>query len=277
MQIVVGGPATQSGVIRCNVVGDTPVDTGFLNGDSATTVAANMAININSQTYLPVTASANTGTLTLTAKVKGARGNWIRASARTLSGSGITSSVQRQTYFTNGAGADSYTNTLNYLATNGIRYYYYISEAGYDSVDSTQFEAIQASIDTLSQPTIGLRQRAVGGSCDTLAHTETVSAAVNDARAEGVWLQNSDTVPSELATNAVAAYMLFEVPPLSAGGVNFDGFGNDAVSAPFWNAVRAPLDGTAPSQASIKSAILSGITAIKVQQGGRTSIEIGRA
>lgn len=272
MAITITGPATLSGTIRCNVVGDTPVDTGFLSGDTATTIAANMATNINTQQNLPVTAVASVGVLTLTAKVAGLRGNWIRASARVLNGAGVTSSVPRQAFFTGGTGSDSYTNVLNFLATNGIRYYYYITEAGCDSVDTSQFEAVQAQIDTLSQPTIGLRQRAVGGSCDTLAHTETATAAVNDARCEVVWLQNSDTLPSELATNAVAVYSLFEIPPLSAGGVNFDGFGNDPNSAQFWNAVSAPLDGSAPSQASIRSAVLSGITALKVQQGGRTSI-----
>lgn len=272
LSIVITGPATASGTIRCNIVGDSPVDTGFLSGDTATAIAANMATNINTQVNLPVVASANTGTLTLTAKVVGQRSNWLRGSARVLNGSGVVSSVARQSFFSGGTGSDSYTNVLNFLATNGIRYYYYITEAGCDSVDSSQFEAVQAQIDTLAQPTIGLRQRCVGGSVDTLANTETATTAVNDARAECVWLQNSDTVPSELAANAVAAYSLFEVPPLSAGGVNFDGFGNDPVSSPFWNAVAAPLDGSAPSQASLKSAVLSGITALKVQQGGRTSI-----
>lgn len=270
--ITLGGPATLSGTIRCNIVGDNPVDTGFLAGDTATQVAANMAININSQTSLPVTAAAASGVLTLTAKVVGARSNWLRGSARLLSGAGITSDKARQQFFTGGTGNDSYTNVLNFLATTGIRYYYYITEAGCDSVDSTQFLAVKAQIDTLSQPTIGLRQRCVGGSSDTLANTESATTSVNDARAECIWLQNSDTVPSELAANTVAVYSLFETPPLSSQGVNFDGFGNDPGSAPFWNAVSAPLDGSAPSQASIKSAVLSGVTPLKVQQGGRTSI-----
>lgn len=272
LAITITGPATASGTIRCNIVGDTPVDTGFLSGDTATTIASNMAANINSQVNLPVTALASSGTLTLTAKVVGARGNWIRASARVLSGAGVTSNVSKQTYFTGGAGSDSYANVLSFLATNGLRFYQYITEAGCDNVDATQFEAVQSQIDTLAQPTVGLRQRAIAGSCDSLANTTTVTTAVNDPRCEVVWLQNSDTLPSELAANAAAAYMLFETPPLSAGGVNFDGFGNDAVSAPFWNAVKAPLDGSAPSSTSIKSAVLSGITPLKVQQGGRTSI-----
>jgi phage tail sheath gpL-like len=270
--ITLTGTATLSGTIRCNVVGDTPVDTGFLTNDTPTVIAANMAININTQSNLPCTAVAALGVLTLTAKVAGLRGNWLRGSARVLNGAGVTSSLPRQSFFSGGTGSDSYTNVLNFLATNGIRYYRYISEAGCDSVDGTQFEAVKSQIDTLAQPTVGLRQRVMAGSCDTLAHTETATTAANDPRADCVWLQNSDTVPSELATNTVAAYMLFETPPLSANGVNFDGFGNDPVSAPFWNAVSAPLDGSAPSAASIKSAILSGITPIKVQHGGRTSI-----
>jgi phage tail sheath gpL-like len=272
LSIVFSGTATLSGTIRCTIVGDTPVDIGFLTGDNATAVGAAVAAAINSQVNLPVTAQASSGTVTITAKVIGARSNWIRGCARVLTGVGITSSVPSQRFFSGGSGGDSYTNVLNFLATNGIRYYYYITEAGCDAVDATQFEAVQTHIDVLAQPTIGLRQRLFGGSSDTLAHTESTTATVNDARAECIWLQNSDTVPSELAANAAAAYSLFEVPPLSAGGVNFDGFGNDPNSAPFWNAVAAPLDGSAPSTASIRSAVLSGITALKVQQGGRTSI-----
>ena len=269
--INITGTATSSGTVRCNIVSDTPVDTGFITGDSPTVIATAMKANINAQQDLPVTADNTAGVLTLTAKVPGARSNWLRASARVLSGTGVASDRAKMSYFTGGTTADSYTNVLNYLATNGARYYYYITEAGCDSVDATQFEAVQAHIDTLAQPTIGLRQRAVAGSCDTLANTETTTGVVNDARAECVWLQNSDVTPSELATNAAAAYALFEVPPLSAGGVNFDGFGNDATSSNYWK-VAAPLDGSAPSVASLKSAVLSGITALKVQQGGRTSI-----
>lgn len=270
--IVVGGPATASGTIRCNIVGDPPVDTAFLSGDTATVIAANMAANINAQVNLPVTATATTGTLLLTAKVVGQRSNWLRGSARVLNGAGVTSSIVKPSFFTGGAGSDSYTNVLNFLATNGQLYYYFITEAGCDSVDTTQFEAVHTQLDTLAQPTIGLRQRLVGGSVDSEANTLAVTTSVNDARAEAVWLQNSDTVPSELAANAVAAYTLFDAPPLSAAGVNFDGFGNDAVSAAFWNAVAAPLDGSAPSSSAIQSAVNSGITALRVEPGGRTSI-----
>lgn len=281
LNIVISGSVTGSGTIRCNIVGDPPVDTPFLSGvDNATSIAAAMAVNINSQTHLPVTATASSGTLTITAKVAGARGNWLRASARVLAGSGITSSVVKPTFFTGGTGSDSYTNVLNFLAANGIRYYYYICECGADSVDGyvggsfagTQVAAVQTQIDNLAQPVIGIVQKAFFGSSDTLGNTTNVTTNMNDARCEVAFLQNSDTVPSELATNCAAVYSLFETPPLTAGSINYDGFGNDPGSAPFWNAVYAPLDGSAPSSTTIQSCVVSGITALKVERGGRTSI-----
>jgi phage tail sheath gpL-like len=85
-------------------------------------------------------------------------------------------------------------------------------------------------------------------------------------------MQNSDMPPCELAANNAAVYSLFEATPLTAvGGLNFDAFGNDAVSQASWF-VPAPLSGTSPSRTSIKSALLNGITPLAVQNHGTTSI-----
>ena len=275
MVINITGTATQSGAMRAKIGDDAPVDVGFLTGDTGTVIAANLASYINAQSSLPVTAvgsgSGANGVLTLTSVCKGARANWLRAAVKVLIGQGITSSVPRIKNFTGGAGADNYTNVLNYLALNEKRFYYYLTEAGCDAVDATQFAAVSTQVNLMAQPMIGLRQRCIGGSADTLAHTVATTTTVNDPRTECVWLQNSDLVPGELAAKTLACYTLFETAPLSAGGVNFDGFGNDAQSSSFWS-VKAPSDGTAPSSASINSAIVSGITPLKVQPGGRTSI-----
>jgi phage tail sheath gpL-like len=278
--VTVATTVTQAGTVRVTMGADSPIDTSYTTTDGYFSIATAIAANINANVNLPVTAlaavtSSTTATVTISAKVVGARGNWLRASARVLSGTGVTVSPTKQSFFTSGSGSDSYTNVLNFLSTNGILYYYYVTEAGCDSVDGTlQFEAVDAVIDTLAQPTIGLRQRLIAGSVDTYAHTSaiTMASAVNDARAECIWLQNSDLPPSELAAIATACYTLFEVPPLAASGVNFDGFGNDAISSQFWK-VPAPLDGTAPSTATIKSCMTSGVTCVKVQRGGTSIVK----
>ncbi len=265
--IVITGPATSGGTVRV-FTPDGPVDTGFNSGDTATVIAGNMATNINGQSNLPFTATAVTGTLTLTAKQNGLRGNWLRASAIVLNGTGVTATQGKQAFFTGGTVADTNTNVLNFLATNGQRYYYQVSAAE----DATQFGALSSQINTLAQPAVGLRQRCIAASVDTLSNVDTIAVGLNNARAEIAWLQNCDKPPSELAANVSAVYTLMETYPLSANqSVNFDFFGNDSVSSQFWN-IKAPLDGTAPSATTVNTALLNGVTPINVQRGGRTAL-----
>lgn len=268
------GSTFTNGAVSLQVGADAPVVT-TINGstDTLTSIAANMANNINASNLLPVIATSALGVLTLTSKQVGARQNWLRAVAHIVSGTGLTLSSSVPTYFSGGAGADTagLTAALNSLAVNGQRYYYYVSAAGADSVDTAQFELLQSQVDSLAVPVIGIRQRLVGASVDTLANTQTVMTAVNDPRVEAVWLQNSECVPARMAARAAAAYSLQEVPPLAANGVNFDGFGNDPLSFGLWN-VQAPLNGSAPSVISQQSATITGITPLAVQRGGRTSI-----
>jgi hypothetical protein len=86
---------------------------------------------------------------------------------------------------------------------------------------------------------------------------------VDDVRCEAIWLPNSDLSPFELACTWAAAITTFETVPLAASGVNFDNFGGDPGSQPFWS-VAAPLDGTAPSNTSVNAAIISGLSPVKV-------------
>lgn len=278
-----GSPNQVSGIIQYSVDGKVPVQANFLGGsspDSATTIATNLAAAINSNDFLPVTAVGSGATVVVTAKTLNQRTNNLRGFAQVVSGAGVTVTPTTPTFFTGGAGSDAsipggggYLQVLNAIAQTTNRFYYYVPEAGWDGVDgynvvSSTFATgavamVQSQIDALSLPAIGIRQRAVFGSNDTLAHSEHTSLDVNDVRMEGVWLPNCDMSPFELACNAVSAYTNFETVPLSAQGVNFDKFGGDPQSQPFWT-VPAPLDGSAPSVTSLNSAIISGLTPIQV-------------
>jgi phage tail sheath gpL-like len=273
LTVTLSGTLT-NGSISLQVGPDAPVVTTVnASIDTATSIAANMANNVNATNLLPVIATSNAGVLTLTTKTVGARNNWLRAAPKIQSGTGVVLSVSQPAFFTGGAGSDSadLQAVLNSLAVNGLRFYYYVPEAGCDSVDTTQFEAVQTQIDALATPVIGLRQRAVGGSVDTLANTQTVTTTVNDPRVEAINLPQAETTPARLAARGAAVYALQEIPPLAAQGVNFDGFGNDSLSFALWN-VAAPLNGTAPSVTSLQSATITGVTPLQVQRGGRTSI-----
>lgn len=271
-----GGSTQTTGVVQYSVDGKTPVQVVFAATDGQNTIAANLAAAINGRVNLPVTATSATNVLTVTAKTAGLRTNNLRGFAQVVSGSGVTVSVTSPSFFINGAGSDAtnYTSVLNAIATNGQRYYYYIPEAGLDNADGYTNgipAEIQSQLDSMALPAIGIRQRAIFGSNDTVAHTAAAVQQINDPRLEVIQCKNLDLTAGELAAKWCGAVMLFETTPLSALGVNFDSFGGDPGSQPFWN-VRAPLDGSAPSASDIQTAIVEGITPLRVIAGGSTNV-----
>jgi phage tail sheath gpL-like len=276
LTITTPGPQT-TGLINV-IIGLTQVGTVFASTDTPTQIATNIVNNVNAVTSLNVVASNVAGVITFTAKGIGARGNWIRISAQVVNGTGVL--VNASTYtgrqsFTGGTGSDNagYTTCINNLVSAGLRFYTVVVEAGADSVDTTQIQNLQANlIDFLAQPVNGERECMIAGSVDTLAHTIAGSSEVtNDARLESINCFHLDVVPGEFAAAWAAAKNYFQTPPLNAGGVNFDNFGATPTTQAFWN-IPAPLDGTAPSQTDINTAVVSGVTILKVLKGGRTKV-----
>lgn len=274
-----GASPQTSGVIQYQIDGKQPCQAVYAATDAAPAIATALALAINGNINLPVTASAGSNVVTILAKVVGARGNNLRGFANVVSpGTGVTvaGAVNSPTYLTSGAGSDGagYANTLNAIAVNGNRYYYVIPEAGGDVIDGYAngiAGTVQNFIDQQALPANGERQRAVFGSNDTVAHTSAVATSLNDPRCEIVQCNKLDISPGELAATWVGALTNFETAPLTAAGVNFDGFGADAESQPFWN-VPAPLDGSAPSQSDIQSCIINGVSPLQVIPGRKTKV-----
>lgn len=71
---VIAGTATKPGTLNA-YVGGQRVQIGVATGDTAATLATALAAAVNANVELPVTAAAATGTVTLTARHKGALGN----------------------------------------------------------------------------------------------------------------------------------------------------------------------------------------------------------
>jgi len=88
----------------------------------------------------------------------------------------------------------------------GTRYYY---QCLHDS-DATNGGLLAAQINSMAQPTVGLRQRMFQGSADTLANEITIATANNSTRAELESALGSDWTPMEIAANNMAIYALFE-------------------------------------------------------------------
>lgn len=123
--IVIGGTLTNSGVLTVYIAGQVVAIT--VNSTDATTlVATNLAAAITALTDLPVTASAASSTVTLTAKWKGLTGNDITiipnyggvANGEALP-AGLTATV---TAMASGAGNPDFTSALANIQAIGFDY-----------------------------------------------------------------------------------------------------------------------------------------------------------
>jgi len=248
-------------------VGDDFVDTAIASADTVTTIAANAVININAKTNWAVTATSSVGVITITAKNKGLRGNWLTGMAMVTmnNASPTTVTPTADTFFTGGTTADSNATALTTILPK--RYYYIISAAE----DATQLGALASQVATQALPTTGIRQKCFAGSADTLANVNTVATGINSPRAEITWLQQSNWTPSELAANAGALYALLENSG-SRPRNNYSMFPVTPTDSALWK-VPAPRNAAvAPTRANIKSALSNGVTPINVLGSGATQL-----
>lgn len=255
--------ATGAGVVRI-FVGDDFVDVGFATGDTPTVIAANAVIAVNARFWWPVVASSSVGVLTLTSLQKGLRANFIRYFAQVKpTTSGVSVTPTSSTLTTGGSVTDS--NSAALAAILARRFYYIVSCAE----DGTNLGALVTQVNSQALPTTGIRQRVFAGSQDTLANAITISTGLNAARAEVVWLAQSDVPPCELAANQAAVEALGE--QTSPPKLNFAFYGDDATTSATW-LIKAPLSGAAPTRAQIEAALNAGLTPIGVLAAGRTHL-----
>lgn len=264
--IVIANAATGNGNHRA-WVGDEFVDTAIASGDSADTIGAAIAANINAKTHWPVTAANVTGTVTLTAKVAGPRGNWIRFMAAITSGIATTTTATTDAFLASGATADSNTTALATILPR--RFYYIVSAAE----DSSQFGAVCTQVTSMAQPTVGKRQRAFAGSVDTSANAITLATTINNPRAEVIWAEKNPFTPAELAAHMAAIYALEEANENNPR-TNFIGYGggpNDLWSVPVPRVASA-----VPSNTTLNSAGNNGLSPIGVNDRGTGTYLVDR-
>lgn len=264
--ITVVGTATAFGTLRV-FVGDEYVDVGFATGDTETVIAENAVGLVNSKSDWPVEASSVAGVLTLTAACPGVRGNLIRISAKVLpSGTGITVGPLTPTVLAGGTVEDDNSAALAAILATGLRFYYHVSEAD----DTTQLNNVIDQINAQGVATIGIRQRLIAASVDSLATTTSKVTSLNNERTEMIWQKSSDWTPGELAANVAAVYTFEEQG--AAFRLNFNGYGNDPDTSNYWRVPAPRTSGVAPTPLQIEAALNSGITPIKTEAGGKTSL-----
>jgi phage tail sheath gpL-like len=265
--ITVASTATANATLRV-FVGDTFIDTAITSGDTPTVIAGNVVSSVNSQTVWPVTASNTAGVVTLTAKVPGLRGNQIRYMAQVIfSSTSPTTTVTATTDTALSGGTTADSNATALATINAAKYYRIVSAAE----DATQLGNLASQVLTQALPTTGIRQRVFGGSIDTLSNAQTIATGINSARCEMTWLQTATWTPAELAANAAAVYALFEDSGNKPRN-NYSGFPILSSDQAAWKVPAPRLTANAPSRASLKSALLNGLTPLQVNSNGTTAI-----
>jgi phage tail sheath gpL-like len=258
--ITLATTATGPGTLRIYVA-DEFVDIGISTGDTPTVTATAAVTACNARTHWPVVLSNIAGVITLTTKQKGLRANFVRYWSQIKPACGMTTSVTASTLTTGGTVSDS---NVTALATIVARSFGYIVSA---AEDATQLGALVSQVGTQALAVTGIRQRVVAGSVDTLSNAIVISTAINAARAEVVWLAQSDIPPCELAAHNAAIYTLEEAPLVPR--LNFSSYGSDAKTQANWK-VKAPLSGVVPTRGQILAALNAGLTPIGVYASGAT-------
>lgn len=261
------GTATAAGTARIHV-GDEFADVAIANLATSSTVATDAAAAVNAKGHWGVTATAVAtgawGFLRIQAKQKGPRGNEIRYMPQITPAIGMTIPTAVDQALASGSTADDNTTALATIANS--KYYYIVSAAG----DATQFGALVTQVGANAAPIVGLLGRAFAGSVDTISNTNTIATGRNSARAGLVWMKWAPLTGGELASSVVAAVTLFEVKPNPR--TNYCGFGNDALTQPYWPIPRPRLDSAIPSRTQIASALNNGVIPIGINPNGSTYI-----
>lgn len=165
--------AGTAGVARLVIAGQQVPDVAIAAGATPTHVAADIAIAINRMGNLPCIAAVSTGTLTITAKQAGLRGNSLgieialttTTTSMTLNGGSGSTTIQRG-LFVGGLVADVFTNALAAVATGE----YFIAAA---CNDTTNAALIKTHLATYSGIAERKRQQAV-----MALKTQSVATAV---------------------------------------------------------------------------------------------------
>ena len=191
------GVATTAGTVEVWIRGER-VLASVAVGDSVTVIGEAVEAAINARTDLPVTANNVAGTVTVTAKNTGPRGNRISMRSR-VTGAAAVTHTPATGYLSAGATMDTPQAVLDSLASQ--RFHLIVSP----HYTSTELAIYKSHVSTQAQPLNGQRQRFVACSPDTLAASITLSDAVNEKRGQICWLEDPDDTPAMIAAGFAGA------------------------------------------------------------------------
>lgn len=213
--IAITGTATSSGTYRVQVGSDDPVDISIPTGSTATAAGNLVAAALNAISHAAYTAANVTGTVTLTAKCAGLRGNLLRIRMSVPTAvAGLTLPTSTGAYFTSGATDDN--NSLALAGMSSVRYHLVVCPW----VDTANIDRVESHMNAQAEATIGRRGRFICANVDTLGNATTFAQGRNSERGQCVWHYLAPACPSEVAA-AVAGEVAEGLSTDRA--TNFDG------------------------------------------------------
>lgn len=262
-----GSNPTANGFTTTTVCGEE-ITTAYRTTDTLTTIAAALAAQINAKTWLPLTASASVGVVTLTAKHAGAssgdgttgvlRLRVVGESGKNvnIAASGSALGITPGVAGVDGATTETANLTAALAGINASRYYY----KGFSVWTSAAVAPIKTHTSNISEPNPGLRCRSFTGYTGTQAALTTIANGCNYERRHFVWQENSDHDPAELVANAIAVHRKKE----SVRG----GFVPDLYREPDWLIKPAYAEADWPTAAEANDACVDGIMVVSSDTTG---------
>lgn len=253
-----GSNPTATGNLNTWVTGEL-ITTAFNTSDTVSTIATNLAAQINAKTYLGYTAAPAAGVVTLTARIMGtSQGDGTVGVHRFRSipdpGKGViaTASGSALGISTGVAGADGATTELAGLTAalatiTNARFYY----MGVSVWSAAHLAVVTTHLFNKSQANPGLRGRAFSAYTGTLSAIETIAIAINFERQHIVFQPNSEWDAAALCANALAVHQKQE----AARG----DFVEDFYREKDWLVPAAYLGSDWPTQTNMNDAVTDGI------------------
>ena len=245
--------------------------------DTATTIGDSIEAAINARTWLPVSASNTSGTVTITCKTAGiAGGDGTRPVVRVRMEFSPSTNVTLQSensltsdFLGNSsgqAGVDGSTTEASNLNTalsslDVTRRYYVVTSTYLSDGSDEGWDYVNSHVVTKSAPKQGLRSIGVAAAVHTLADVTGDVNSLNSERFRVAWQKNSDKHPAQIA--AAYAAILQAGESLDAA-YNFDGFrGGRQDITNGWFIPAAADNGDWPDTDDVNDAINDGITVIQ--------------
>lgn len=256
--IAIGGTWTTGGQVKFHVDGHL-VAVPVASTEVAADVETNAAAAFGSWLDGPFTAAASTDCV-VTCVSKGTQGNahiicWEldeAPSGLTVTVTGGTAIRTRMVPFSGGTSTESVANIITLMKADT---WDYIAAA---QTDATNLGLFKTHMTSEAAPTIGHLEHMVAAANGTLVATQSLSqTTLNDARSAMVWLLNCETHPAEIAAGVAALRSVIE--PQNPN------YNYDDTELPFVAPQRYKAD--VPVHATLKSALNTGITPLKTENG----------